>query len=160
VVAVEPLVTTVTNLVVTPQTTAVMITCTTSAAVSGRLQIGTALGTYTTFTSGYDTMQPLTYHTLYGYGLAPATLYHYIIQWYDQNLNALDATADATFTTLAIPAAYAGGGMMLGGSPALYGGAAAPAAALGNNGDFFFNSTGAALTTIYQKRAGAWVGIV
>lgn len=39
-------------------------------------------------------------------------------------------------------------------------GTAPPAATVGNNGDFFFNSTGGAGTTIYQKRAGAWVGIV
>jgi len=39
-------------------------------------------------------------------------------------------------------------------------GAGAPSAGLGVNGDFYFNSGGASLTTIYQKRAGAWVGIV
>jgi len=44
--------------------------------------------------------------------------------------------------------------------PALYGGSGVPAAGLGANGDFYFNSAGAAGTAIYQKRAGAWVGLV
>lgn len=39
-------------------------------------------------------------------------------------------------------------------------GTGVPAVGLGANGDVYFNQTGAALTTIYQKRAGAWVGIV
>jgi len=30
----------------------------------------------------------------------------------------------------------------------------------GNNGDFYFRSDGGPMTTIYQKRAGVWVGIV
>jgi hypothetical protein len=30
----------------------------------------------------------------------------------------------------------------------------------GTNGDIYFNKTGGALTTIYQKRVGVWVGIV
>jgi hypothetical protein len=30
----------------------------------------------------------------------------------------------------------------------------------GNNGDFYFRSDGGAGTSIYMKRAGAWVGIV
>lgn len=42
----------------------------------------------------------------------------------------------------------------------IWGGNAPPAAGLGVNGDFFLNSVGGALTTIYQKRSGAWVGIV
>lgn len=36
----------------------------------------------------------------------------------------------------------------------------APSNANGSNGDIYFNAAGGALTTIYQKRAGAWVGIV
>ena len=36
----------------------------------------------------------------------------------------------------------------------------APNNANGANGDFYFNAAGGALTSIYQKRAGAWVGIV
>jgi hypothetical protein len=43
---------------------------------------------------------------------------------------------------------------------ALRAGNGAPNNANGNNGDVYFNSAGGALTTIYQKRAGAWVGIV
>lgn len=39
-------------------------------------------------------------------------------------------------------------------------GTGAPFNADGQNGDFYFRSDGGALTTIYQKRAGAWVGIV
>lgn len=41
----------------------------------------------------------------------------------------------------------------------IWGGAGAPVAS-GNNGDFYFRSDGGLLTSIYQKRAGAWVGIV
>lgn len=39
-------------------------------------------------------------------------------------------------------------------------GTGAPAAGLGVNGNFYFRTDGGALTTIYQKRAGAWVGIL
>jgi hypothetical protein len=49
---------------------------------------------------------------------------------------------------------------MAGGGPTQWGGNVPPAAGLGNNGDIFWNTTGGAGTTIYQKRAGAWVGIV
>lgn len=42
----------------------------------------------------------------------------------------------------------------------LLGNAGIPNNAQGNNGDFYFRSDGAALTTIYQRRAGIWVGIV
>lgn len=42
----------------------------------------------------------------------------------------------------------------------LYAGTGAPNNANGNNGDIYFNAAGGALTTIYQRRAGAWVGIV
>lgn len=37
---------------------------------------------------------------------------------------------------------------------------APPAVTLGNNGEFAFRTDGAALTTIYQKRAGVWIGVV
>lgn len=43
---------------------------------------------------------------------------------------------------------------------AVYFSAGAPSNAVGANGNFYFRSDGAALTTIYQKRAGAWIGIV
>lgn len=36
----------------------------------------------------------------------------------------------------------------------------APNNANGNNGDIYARDDGGAMTTIYQKRAGAWVGIV
>jgi hypothetical protein len=42
----------------------------------------------------------------------------------------------------------------------LLAGEGAPSNGNGNNGDFYFRSDGGALTTIYQKRTGAWVGIV
>jgi hypothetical protein len=42
----------------------------------------------------------------------------------------------------------------------LFSGTGVPAVGLGVNGDIYFNLSGAALTTMYQKRAGAWVGIV
>lgn len=42
----------------------------------------------------------------------------------------------------------------------IYAGTGAPNNADGNNGDFYFRSDGGAGTTIYQRRAGAWVGIV
>lgn len=41
----------------------------------------------------------------------------------------------------------------------LYAGSGAPPAG-GNNGDIYFRGDGGAGTTIYQKRAGVWVGIV
>lgn len=42
----------------------------------------------------------------------------------------------------------------------LYANTGAPNNANGNNGDFYFNAAGGALTSIYQRRAGVWVGIV
>jgi len=42
----------------------------------------------------------------------------------------------------------------------LFAGTGAPNNTNGNNGDIYFRSDGGALTTIYQRRAGAWVGIV
>jgi hypothetical protein len=42
----------------------------------------------------------------------------------------------------------------------MYAGSGAPSATDGANGDFYFRSDGVAGTAIYQKRAGAWVGIV
>ncbi len=44
--------------------------------------------------------------------------------------------------------------------PSRYYVTAAPSNNLGKNGDFAFNKNGGAATTIYQKRAGSWVGIV
>jgi hypothetical protein len=41
-----------------------------------------------------------------------------------------------------------------------YAGTGAPSNTFGNNGDLYFNAAGGALTTIYQKRAGTWAGIV
>lgn len=46
------------------------------------------------------------------------------------------------------------------GSCAIYAGLGAPNNGEGVNGDMYFNGAGGAGTTIYQKRAGAWVGIV
>lgn len=39
-------------------------------------------------------------------------------------------------------------------------GAGAPASALGANGNLYVRSDGGSMTTIYQKRAGSWTGIV
>jgi len=46
------------------------------------------------------------------------------------------------------------------GNPMLTAGVGAPNPGAGTNGDIYFNAGGAALTTIYQRRAGTWVGIV
>lgn len=45
-------------------------------------------------------------------------------------------------------------------SPHFLFGTGAPSSSAGNNGDFYFRADGGSLTTIYQKRAGAWVGVV
>jgi hypothetical protein len=45
------------------------------------------------------------------------------------------------------------------GSNILYG-AGAPPSSVGTNGQLYVQEDGAALTTIYQKRSGVWVGIV
>jgi hypothetical protein len=151
------LATTVSNLVVTPQVSAVSVTCTTTtAAVRGQLQIGTASGTYTTFTSGRESV-PATTHSLVGYGLAAATLYHYIIQWYDGFGNALDATADATFTTLTAPVGGSGAGSIIG---PLYFGAGVPASSLGTDGSYYFRSDGTTGAFIYHRAAGAWTAVI
>lgn len=42
----------------------------------------------------------------------------------------------------------------------IYGGTGAPSDANGSNGDIYIRSDGGALTTIYQKRTGAWTGIL
>lgn len=42
----------------------------------------------------------------------------------------------------------------------MYGGTGAPNNAHGSDGDFYFRSDGGALTSIYHKRSGSWVGIV
>lgn len=43
---------------------------------------------------------------------------------------------------------------------AMYAGTGAPNNANGSDGDFYFRGDGGVLTTIYQRRAGAWVGVV
>lgn len=42
----------------------------------------------------------------------------------------------------------------------IYAGTGAPNNANGNDGDFYLRGDGGVLTTIYQRRAGAWVGVV
>src|SRR5215469_86199 len=154
---VAALATTVTNLVVTPQRSGVSVSCTTNTPVRGRLMIGTASGTYTTYTSPYGSAVIGIQHLLYGANLAAATLYHYIIQWYDQNGLALDATADATFTTLAAPAGGGFPGYIIAN---LANGTGVPANSIGNNGDYYFRLDGAASAHIYFKSAGAWTALV
>lgn len=62
---------------------------------------------------------------------------------------------------------YLGGGLFLGTDAKaiqtaceLFAGTGAPNNANGQNGDVYFRSDGGAGTTIYQKRAGSWTGIV
>lgn len=154
---VNPLATTVSNLVVTPQVTGVSIACTTNTPVRGRLMVGPSSGTYTTLTTGYGSAVIGTSHLYFGAPLAPATTYHYIIQWYDQNGVALDATADATFTTLAAPAGGSAPGAWIGD---LLGGTGVPPNTMGNNGQYYFRTDGAASAHIYFKSAGAWTALV
>jgi hypothetical protein len=146
--------TTVSSLVVTPQMTGVNVAFNTSVAVRAQLQIGTASGTYTTFIGPITTQPRASGHNLYGYNLANNTLYHYIIQFYDTTGTALDATADATFTTLAAPATGTAPGKIIG--PLLYG-TGVPANTMGTDGSIYFRADGAAGTTMYQRRAGTWV---
>lgn len=42
----------------------------------------------------------------------------------------------------------------------IYAGSGVPSDANGADGDFYFNGAGGAMTTIFQRRSGAWVGIV
>jgi len=149
--------TTVSNLVVTPQINGVSVACTTNTPVRARLMIGTASGTYTTYTSPYGSAVIGIQHLLYGANLAAATAYHYILQFYDQNGAALDATTDATFTTLAAPAGGAFPGYIIAN---LANGVGVPAASIGNNGDYYFRIDGAASAHIYFKSAGAWTALV
>jgi len=41
-----------------------------------------------------------------------------------------------------------------------YSGSGVPPNSIGNNGDQYWNTAGGAGTTLYQKRAGVWVGLV
>jgi len=70
--------------------------------------------------------------------------------------NNTNVLGDSTHNILQINAGH----IQLNQASTLWSGVGAPSAATGANGDIFFNTTGAALTTIYQKRSGAWVGIV
>jgi hypothetical protein len=110
------LATTVSNLVVIPQTNGVTMGYTTNTAVRAQLQIGTTSGTY----PNKFTIEsvPRTAHQCSGYGLSPATTYHYILQFIDQFGNLLDATADATFATLAAVAPAPTGQHSFSGPPA------------------------------------------
>jgi hypothetical protein len=148
--------TAISNLVVTPQTTAVSVAFTSNNAVRARLQIGPSSGTYTTFTGGLESVAG-TAHLLQGYGLAAGTLYHYIVSFFDAFGNALDATTDATFTTSAAPAGGAAPGAIIGG---LLGGTGVPAASMGQDGNYFFRYDGPASNHIYFKSAGAWTALV
>ncbi len=145
--------TTVSNLVVTPQVTAVSVSCTTNNAVRARLSIGPSSGTYTTFTGPIESVAG-TNHLLQGYGLAAGTLYHYILSFFDAFGAALDATTDATFTTAAAPTGGAAPGAIIGG---LLGGTGVPANTMGQDGNFYFRYDGAAGSIIYHKVSGAWV---
>lgn len=153
---VQALATTVTNLVVSPSVGGVSITYTTNTAVRGQLQIGTASGTY----PNKFTLEAVARinHQCSGYNLAANTTYHYVLQFYDQSGTILDATADATFTTLAVPTTSSGSGVIIG-TPgqSLIGGYGVPPASLGNDGSFYFRWDGAAGALIYHRVSGAWV---
>jgi hypothetical protein len=64
---------------------------------------------------------------------------------------------DMRFATKIFPGTDAGALQTAAG---IYGGTGAPNNANGNNGDFYLRSDGGALTSIYMKRAGSWVGVV
>ncbi|TXH48810.1 MAG: hypothetical protein E6Q97_24020 [Desulfurellales bacterium] len=78
---------------------------------------------------------------------------------YDSNNIRLGNDDSETLTTAAkiFPGTDAGAVQTTAG---MYAGTGAPNNANGNNGDFYFRADGGALTTIYHKRAGAWVGVV
>jgi hypothetical protein len=73
-----------------------------------------------------------------------------------KNIN-VTGTAD---NSLAGPLYLAKDGKTAQTATAQYAGSGAPNNANGNDGDFYFRSDGGVLTTIYHKRAGAWVGVV
>lgn len=152
---VEALATTVSNLVVTPQMGGVSVSFNTNVAVRAQLQIGTNGTTYPTKFTIESQLSVV--HLLSGGGLAAGTLYHYILQFYDAFGNLLDATADATFTTLAAPVGGAAPGTIIG---ALIGGNGAPTAALGLDGSFYFRYDGTTGAFIYHKAAGAWTAVI
>ena len=143
--------TTVSGLVVTPSLNGVSVGFTTGTTVRAQLQIGTASGTY----PNKFTLEAVarTTHQLSGYGLTPATTYHYILQFYDHNGTLLDATADATFTTATAPTAGAAPGAIIG---PLLGGTGVPSNSMGVDGNYYFRYDGGAGTHIYFKTAGAW----
>lgn len=72
-------------------------------------------------------------------------------------LKAAVRSADMRMSVKFYPATDAGAAQTAAG---LYGGTGAPNNANGANGDFYFRSDGGALTTIYHKRAGVWVGVI
>lgn len=156
---VSQLATTVTNLTVIPQTNGVSMSFTTGTAVRTQLQIGTASGTYP---NKYTIESvPRTAHQLSAGGLLANTVYHYILQFMDGFGNLLDATADATFTTLTAPAGGSGPGVIIG-TPgqSLIGGNGVPPASLGNDGSFYFRWDGTTGAYIYHRAAGAWTAVI
>lgn len=151
--------TAITNLNVIPQTNGVSLSFNTGTAVCAQLQIGTASGTYTQKFTVESV--PRTVHQMSGYGLQPNTTYHYILQFYDGVGNLLDATTDATFVTLAAPAAGSGQGVLLGlPGQSLIGGSGVPPATLGSDGSFYFRWDGTAGSFIYHRTGGAWTAVI
>ena len=69
----------------------------------------------------------------------------------------IDGTADNSFAGPIYPAQDS---KTIQTASAIYAGTGAPNNANGSDGDFYFRSDGGVLTTIYQRRAGAWVGVV
>lgn len=72
-------------------------------------------------------------------------------------LRSLGKTGIATYGDKVYPGSDAAAAQSACG---LYANTGAPNNANGANGDIYFRADGGALTTIYQRRAGAWVGIV
>lgn len=71
--------------------------------------------------------------------------------------NNLAITAPVTLSNKIWPGTDAAAAQVVCG---LYAGTGAPNNANGVNGDIYFRSDGGALTTVYQRRAGVWVGVV
>jgi hypothetical protein len=69
----------------------------------------------------------------------------------------IDGTADNSF---AGPIYAAQDNKTIQTASAIYAGTGAPNNANGSDGDFYMRGDGGLLTTIYQRRAGAWVGVV
>lgn len=71
-----------------------------------------------------------------------------------------NGATDTTLARTAVGVLTASGAIKISNNVSIWTGTGAPAGGTGANGDLYIRSDGAALTTIYQKRIGTWVGIV